>query len=239
MSVLGRIHSEESFSTLDGPGVRYVVFLQGCPLKCKYCHNVDSWDINSGQLSTSTETAKRIVKYKSFIDGVTLSGGEPLLQVNFCEEVLKCCKGEMLHTAIDTSGAIPVSHCENALSFCDLVLLDIKSSSSEMCIKLTGKDNKNAIDLLNWCERNDKKVWIRQVLLKGYTLEEKQLRDLGKMLSEFRCVEQISLLPFHKMGEFKWKSRKINYELYNTPVPTDEEMEWAKSIVAKSDNRII
>ena len=238
MSVTGRIHSEESFSTLDGPGVRYVVFLQGCPLRCKYCHNVDSWDFKSGSLSTAAETAERIIKCRSFIGGVTLSGGEPLMQVDFCKELLKLCKNKDLHTAIDTSGIIPISSCEKALNEADMLLLDIKSADPEMCKKLTGRDNKNSIELLNWCERHSKKVWVRHVILKDYTLEENQLRKLGKMLSEYSCIEQVTLLPFHKMGEYKWQNSGRQYELYNTPPPTEQEMQWAKEIVKQYEKRV-
>ncbi len=238
MSVSGRIHSEESFSTLDGPGVRYVVFLQGCPLRCKYCHNVDSWDRKCGSVVTAEECAERIISFKSFIGGVTLSGGEPLLQADFSEELLERCKAEGLDTAIDTSGSIPLPKCINALRKADLILLDIKSSDPEMCRKLTGMDNENSIALLDWCEKNGKKVWIRHVVLKDYTLNEKQLSDLGRMLSCYSCIEQIDLLPFHKMGEYKWMERGIDYELYDTPTPTEEEMQWAKSLIGKYDKRI-
>ncbi len=238
MSVSGRIHSEESFSTLDGPGVRYVVFLQGCPLRCKYCHNVDSWDTKFGSVVTAEKCAQRIISFKSFIKGVTLSGGEPLLQADFCEELLERCKAERLDTAIDTSGSIPLPKCVNAIRKADLILLDIKSSDPEMCRKLTGMDNENSIALLDWCEKNGKKVWIRHVLLKDYTLNEKQLSDLGRMLSCYSCIEQIDLLPFHKMGEYKWRERGIGYELYDTPTPTEEEMQWAKSLIGKYDKKI-
>lgn len=238
MSEKGRIHSEESFSTLDGPGVRYVVFLQGCPLRCKYCHNVDSWDVKRGIVSTAEECAKRIIDCRNFIGGVTLSGGEPLLQAAFCREVLERCKTERLHTAIDTSGAVPLKSSISAVKTADMILLDIKSSDAEICRKLTGADNKNSIALLDWCEKNSKRVWIRHVVLRGYTLSEKQLADLGRMLSGYACIERIELLPFHKMGEFKWKDSGRSYELYDTPVPTDEEMKWAKKLIGEYDKRI-
>lgn len=239
MSITGRIHSEESFSTLDGPGVRYVVFLQGCPLRCKYCHNVDSWNVSGGVECLADELTERILRCKNFIEGVTLSGGEPLLQPEFCTEVIRVCKAEKLHTALDTSGAVPLSKCSMAVDNADLILLDIKSSSSEICRRLTGIGNENAIELLNRCEVQGKSVWIRHVVLKGYTLNEKQLSDLGKLLSEYSCVEQINLLPFHKMGEYKWKQNCKEYELYSTPSPTKAEMEWARSIVGKYDQRVI
>ncbi len=239
MSITGRIHSEESFSTLDGPGVRYVVFLQGCLLKCKYCHNVDSWSAGGGTECSANELTERILRCKSFINGVTLSGGEPLMQPEFCTEVIKRCKAERLHMVIDTSGAVPLSKCSAAVDKADLILLDIKSSDSEICEKLTGIGNRNAIELLDYCEVQSKKVWIRHVVLKGYTLNEKQLSDLGKLLCKYSCIEQINLLPFHKMGEYKWKQSCEVYELYNTPSPTESEMKWAKGIVGKYDQRVI
>lgn len=163
--MLGHIHSEESFGALDGPGIRYVVFLQGCMLRCKYCHNPDSWDMRCGKTIDSDELLGRILECRSFITGVTLSGGEPLLQPDFCAEIISRCKKNGLHTAVDTSGAVPLKKCSAVIDLADLVLLDIKALDDELCRELTGHSNEHELKLLSYCESTDKPVWIRHVLL--------------------------------------------------------------------------
>ena len=232
MGVLGRVHSIESFGTLDGPGVRYVLFLQGCSMRCLYCHNPDTWQTNTGTVMDSDQVMEDILSYKSFIKtgGVTLSGGEPLLQTAFAAEIIQQCKTHGIHTAIDTSGSVPLEAAKPVLDEVDLVLLDIKSLREEEALILTGQGVAETLATLNYCEEIEKPVWVRHVLLPGYTLEEAKLKELADYIAPFTCVEMIELLPFHKMGEFKWQELGIPYELDEVQPPSKEELEMAKAI---------
>ena len=231
----GRIHSIETFGSLDGPGIRYVVFLQGCPLRCLYCHNVDTWGYETGTVKSADEVVQDILRYRSFIasGGVTISGGEPLLQHEFTKEIIQKCHENGLHTAIDTSGAIPLKICRETIDAADMLLLDIKALSPELCKKLTGQDNKNALDILNHCESTGKPVWIRHVIVPGLTLDTELLNELADFLSQFKCIKKVELLPFHKMGEYKWNELKIEYSLHDTDEPTYSEVENAKKIFSE------
>ncbi len=230
--IKGRIHSIETFGAVDGPGIRYVLFLQGCPLKCLYCHNPDSWDKNSGKVVSSEEIAKNIKSYKNFIKtgGVTFSGGEPMLQTEFIEDVILRIKEVGIHTAIDTSGSVPLKKCKNVIDISDMLLLDIKSIDDDVCKKLTGMSNENALEILDYCEKINKPVWIRHVLVPGITLDYDMLEKMAKYLSKYKCIENIELLAFHKMGEFKWKEMNMEYTLYDTREPTKDEISKVKEI---------
>lgn len=231
--ILGHIHSMESFGAVDGPGIRCVLFLQGCPLRCKFCHNPDTWPAQGGQNMTPEQAIRRVIRYKPYIQktgGVTLSGGEPLLQSAFCLEFARLAHQEGLHVAVDTSGALPLDKVKEAVREADLLLLDIKAMDAEVCRSLTGQDNQNALALLNWCEENHKPVWIRHVLVPGITLKDELLSALARHIAHFQCVEKVELLPFHKLGEPKWANCAADYELYDTPEPTDEQVQRAKQI---------
>ncbi len=231
-AVTGRVHSIESFGTLDGPGIRYVLFLQGCPLRCLYCHNPDARSLEAGKTMTAGDVLADILTYRPFIrrGGVTLSGGEPLLQPAFAREVLAGCRENRLHCAIDTSGAIPLSDARPALDLADLVLLDIKAIDDRLCETLTGASNRNPLATLEYCEAVGKPVWIRHVLVPGYTLDDAQLQRLADHLLRFSCIRKVELLPFHKMGEYKWEALRCPYLLADTPVPTEAEVTRAKAI---------
>jgi pyruvate formate lyase activating enzyme len=231
-TVTGRIHSIESFGTLDGPGIRYVLFMQGCPLRCLYCHNPDSRSLEAGRVMTSGEVMDDILTYRPFIKrgGVTLSGGEPLLQPAFACEMLDGCRENRLHSAIDTSGAIPLSESRPALDRADLILLDVKAIDDDLCIALTGVSTRNTLATLEYCENTRKAVWIRHVLVPGYTLEEARLERLADNLLRYSCIRKVELLPFHKMGEYKWEALGCPYALTDTPVPPDDEIARAKAI---------
>lgn len=235
--VVGRIHSIESFGAVDGPGIRYVLFVQGCPLSCLFCHNPDSWDRNDGKLTDSEVIVNDIKSYKNFIKkgGVTISGGEPLFQPEFVLDIIRRCKAEGIHTAIDTSGAVGLKIAKPVVKEADLILLDIKAIDPVMCKKISGLSNENALALLNYCEIIGKPVWIRHVMVPGYTLERSQLELLADYLTNFTCIEKIELLPFHKMGEFKWEQLEIEYKLGDTPEPTKEEIKMANEIFRKKN----
>ena len=232
----GKIHSIETFGTVDGPGIRFVIFMQGCTLKCKYCHNRDTWNVNAGKSVSKEELIKEISKYKSYIDtsggGVTVSGGEPLLQTEFITELFKELKNLGYHTALDTSGALPISESiKELLKYTDLVLLDIKHINPEKCVELTGYTNKNTLEFAKYLSNINIPVWIRQVLVPGYTDDKFDLIDLKKFIATLSNVEKVELLPYHNLGKFKWKEIGVPYELENVPSPTLEEIEKVKNLL--------
>ena len=229
-NVIGRIHSVESFGALDGPGIRYVLFLQGCPLRCLFCHNPDSWHRDRGQEIGSVDVVRDILRYRHFIrrGGVTLSGGEPLMQAEFAASILEGCQENGLHTALDTSGAVALLACRQAVDRADLLLLDIKAAEDGLFRRLTGRGMDNTMELLNYCENVGKPVWIRHVLVPGLTLAAGPLDALGRLLKPYACIQRVELLPFHKMGEYKWRQLGEDYTLGDTPEPSPEEVEQAK-----------
>ncbi len=234
--LLGRIHSTESFGTVDGPGIRFVVFMQGCHLKCKYCHNRDTWDMNSGVTYTADELISNILRYKSYFDnsggGVTVSGGEPLLQVQFVTELFKKLKELNIHTALDTSGNFPISkEIKELLNYTDLVLLDIKHINNEKCIDLTGVPNTKTLEFAKYLSNNSKDIWIRQVLVPGYTDDKFDLQDLKKFIETLSSVKKVEILPYHDLGKFKWKELGQVYALDKVSPPSKEEIDNAKRIL--------
>lgn len=230
--IYGYIHSIETFGTLDGPGIRYVAFLQGCGLRCKFCHNPDTWDMNMGTRYTPDEFVNEVLTYKNYFKsgGITLSGGEPLLQPQFVEEVFKRLKKHRIHTAIDTSGAVSLAVCVEAVNETDLILLDIKHIENDKCVELTGAGNKNALKLLDYCQEKDKKVWIRHVIVPGYTEDYKVLEKMADYLVNYSVIDRIEILPFHNIGKYKWDLIGEKYELEDTNEPTSESINRIKNI---------
>ena len=231
-----KIHSFESFGTVDGPGIRFVVFMQGCPLKCKYCHNRDTWDYDSGTTTTVHDILEKILKAKTYIDasngGVTISGGEPLLQVDFLIKLFKELKKFNIHTAIDTSGSFPITKkTEELLSLTDLVLLDIKHIDNEKCLDLTGVPNQNTLNFAKYLSDNNIPIWIRQVIIPGITDDEKDLLKLKEFISTLNTVQEIELLPYHNLGKYKWKNLNLDYPLENYRIATNEDIEKASKIL--------
>lgn len=231
--VKGRIHSVESFGALDGPGIRYILFMQGCPLRCLFCHNPDSWHLSGGRETDSEEVVSDILRYRRFLKGggVTLSGGEPLMQPEFAAAILEGCREQGLHTAIDTSGAVPLKSCQHAVDTADMLLLDIKAADDALFRRLTGRGMENTWAVLDHCENTGKTVWIRHVLVPGLTLDDDLLGRLGQMLRPYTCIERVELLPFHKLGEYKWRELGEAYTLGGTLPPTPEEEEKARHIL--------
>lgn len=233
-SALGRIHSVETFGAVDGPGIRYVVFFQGCRLRCLYCHNPDSWDLFGGEEKSAKEVFDDICRYKNFIKkgGVTLSGGEPLMQIEFASELVDLCLEQGLHVALDTAGSVDLSVSKEVIDKVNLLLLDIKTFDPVLSSKLTGKEATldMALATLGYCETIGKPVWVRHVIVPGYTLDEKRLTKIADYLSKFKCIERVDLLPFHKMGEYKWEELHEPYQLSSTLAPSSEQMEIAYAI---------
>jgi pyruvate formate lyase activating enzyme len=241
MGIKGRIHSVETFGTVDGPGVRYIVFLQGCALRCKYCHNPDSWQLSCGQDADSEKIVQDMLTYRSFIrsGGITISGGEPLLQPEFTLDIIKRARYFGLHTALDSAGSVPLEHSKKVLDEVDMVLLDIKSIDDRVCWSLTGRSNMETLGTLDYLEEIGKRVWLRHVLVPGWTLDRAQLERLADYLSGYGCVELVELLPFHKMGEFKWKEMGLQYSLLGTPEPSDEEIGMAKEVMESRGLKVL
>ena len=235
----GRIHSFDSFGTVDGPGIRFIVFMQGCPLKCKFCHNRDTWDFNKGEEYTVEEIVKKLKRVKPYIDasslggGITVSGGEPLGQAKFVLNLFKECKAQGFHTCLDTAGSYALDDTiKELLEYTDLVLLDIKHIDSKKCKELTGMDNTNELNFARYLSKTHKKVWIRQVLTPGITDDEESLKATQKFALELGdIVEKIEILPYHDMGKYKWMEIEGKYPLEGLRCATGEDVERAKKFL--------
>lgn len=231
-----RIHSFESFGAVDGPGIRFVVFFQGCALRCKYCHNRDTWAINAGMEYTSDELLAKITRYRNYFTvsggGVTLSGGEPLLQQDFLLELLPKLKKQKIHVAIDTSGNFPLTDkMKKIIDLTDLFLLDIKCINDVICKDLVGVSNKLELEFANYLSSINKDVWIRQVLVPGITDHEDDLLKLKDFLATSKNVKKVEILAYHDLGRFKWENLGCNYELADVPNATPEDVARAKKIL--------
>ena len=236
LNYYAKVHSVESFGTVDGPGIRFVIFLQGCSLRCKYCHNRDTWDINGGEYKSVDEIIEKIKNYKNYIipsgGGVTVTGGEPLLQVKFLIELFKRLKEENIHTCIDTSGMFGITDdIKKVLELTDLVLLDIKHIDDEKCKDLVGSSNKKELEFARYLSDNGKHMWIRQVLVPGYTDKEEDLKKLKEFLTTLKTVDKVEILPYHDMGRFKWEQLGLEYPLDGVRVANNEDVERAKRIL--------
>lgn len=235
-NLIGRIHSFESFGTVDGPGIRFVIFMQGCPLKCQYCHNRDTWDTSGGSPYTLEQILQKALRLKPYFHtsggGVTVSGGEPLLQAPFLVALFKKLKELGIHTVLDTSGSLPIQDTiQELLHYTDLVLLDIKHINHEKCITLTGAPNTNTLRFAHYLSENQIPMWIRQVLIPGITDDEKDLNDLKDFIRDLKTVDKVELLPYHNLGKFKWEQLGLKYALENISSPTPEEVKRAKEIL--------
>lgn len=215
--MIGRIHSFESFGTVDGPGVRFVAFMQGCPLRCQFCHNPDTWNPKGYcQYELSPEQLRdEVVRYRSFIKngGVTVSGGEPLLQADFVAEFFRLCHEEGFHTALDTSGVLCTERALSVLNHTDLVLLDIKTMDKDLYPRLTGVEQANNLAFLDILEERGIKTWIRHVVVPGLTDNDEWLTRLGEHVAKYKCVEKIEILPYHTLGEYKYEKLGMKYPL--------------------------
>lgn len=235
--IKGKIHSIETFGTVDGPGIRYILFFQGCPLRCKYCHNRDTWDIKSGKEYTVDEIITDALKYTSFMKfsggGITASGGESTLQPEFLSELFKKAKENDIHTCLDTSGFVDIETIDPVLDNTDLVLLDLKHMVEEKSIDLTGVDMDKALKLARHLESRNIPVWIRHVLVPGFTDDLDNLEKLGQFVATLKNVERFELLPYHSMGIHKWENLGIDYELKDVPDATKEDVKKASEIISK------
>lgn len=232
--ITGKIHSKESFGTVDGPGIRYVLFLQGCPLRCKFCHNPDTWEFGSGKFQeTPEETVREIKKYRNFFrngGGVTITGGDPLMQPDFIREVYKLCKKEGIHTALDTSGCLFNEKAKEVLEYVDLVLLDIKSIDPDVYKDLTKFDQEPTLKFAEYLKEKNIKTWIRHVIVPGITDNDENLAKLADYVKTLPNVELVELLPYHTLGEFKYDELNIEYPLKGVEALSKERLENAREI---------
>ena len=219
MSGIGRIHSIETFGTVDGPGIRFIIFTQGCPLRCLYCHNPDCRSSHDGKEVTVDYLIDEITKCKSYIrkGGVTVSGGEPLMQTEFTREIFKRCHQLGLHTALDTSGYCAIEVAKPVLEETDLVLLDIKSYIPELYYKVTSVSIEPTLAIAKYLSDINKPVWIRFVLVPHLTDNLTNINQLADFIATLKNIERLEVLPFHKMGEYKWEQLGLPYSLKDTP----------------------
>lgn len=237
----GKIHSFFAGGTVDGPGIRFVIFLKGCPLRCLYCHNPDTWTQDNSIIQTEDEVIAQALKYRGYFangGGVTVTGGEPLLQIDFLIELFKKLKKNNIHTALDTSGIIFDENNEalmnkfnELIKYTDLVLLDIKHIDENEHIKLTGKSNKNILSFAKYLSNNNVHMWIRHVLVPGITLNDEYLIKTKEFIDTLNNVDKIEVLPYHTMGIVKYENLGIDYKLKDTRVPTKEEVRHAKYLL--------
>lgn len=230
-----KVHSVESFGTVDGPGIRFVLFLQGCSLRCKYCHNRDTWDIHRGEFKSLNEIFEKILRYKNYIcpnGGVTVTGGEPLLQYEFLLELFKKLKKENIHTCIDTSGMVNLNDkIKELINLTDLFLLDIKHINPEKCKDLVGFSNEKELNFAKYLSGNGTHMWIRQVLIPGYTDDEQDLLKLKEFILTLNTVDKVEILPYHSMGKYKWEKLGFKYEFGDVPDASSQDVERAKKIL--------
>jgi len=228
----GRIHSVETMGTVDGPGIRYVLFMQGCPLRCIYCHNRDSWDVNSGKEVTSDEIFNEIKSFIPFLKssggGITATGGEPLLQPEFLADLFKKVKSMSLSTALDTSGFADLKSVKELIDVTDLVILSIKHIDNIKHKKITGAENNRVIEFIDYLKKIEKPLWIRYVIIPGYTDSDKDINGLIEFLRPYKNIELIEILPYHALGEYKWENMGIDYPLKGISPPKKEEMRSIK-----------
>lgn len=235
LEVTGRIHSFESFGAVDGPGIRFIIFTQGCNLKCKYCQNRDTWNIKSGKEYTVKELIDQIVKFKEYMQvsggGVTVSGGEPLLQPDFLIALFTELNKIGISTGLDTSGMVALTDkIKKVINLTDIFLLDIKSINDETCKWLTGMSNKLELEFAKYINERGKRIWIRQVLVPGITDKEEDLIKLKEFLDRLN-IEKIDILPYHTLGKSKWEKLGIQYELDGTRPANSEDVAKAKKIL--------
>ncbi|MDY6940071.1 MAG: pyruvate formate-lyase-activating protein [Cyanobacteriota bacterium] len=235
----GRIHSVETCGTVDGPGIRFVIFTQGCPLRCLYCHNPDCRHPTGGKETTVEALIEQIQKYRSYMafsgGGVTVTGGEPLMQPQFVLEIFRQCRELGIHTALDTSGYVNLEVAKPVLEMVDLVLLDIKSFNPETYRQVTSVSLEPTLNFARYLSAIGKKTWIRFVLVPGLTNAPENIHGLAEFVSTLKTVDRVEILPFHKMGEYKWEQLGYEYQLHDTPAASSEDVQQALDIFQQYD----
>lgn len=235
-----RVHSIESFGTVDGPGTRFVVFLQGCPMRCAYCHNPDTWPMNGGTLMAADEIYQQFIRNKGFYKdgGITVSGGEPLMQVDFLIDFFTIAHADHVHTCIDTSGiayqpgnAELIKKLDQLMALTDLVMLDIKHIDPEKHHDLTAQPNDGILAFAAYLEQKGVDVWIRHVVVPGMTDDDKYLYELGYFIGQFDNIKALDVLPYHTMGLVKYEQLDIPYRLKGVPAMDKERAVAKKQVI--------
>ena len=240
--MVGYIHSKETFGTVDGPGIRYVLFMQGCPMRCLYCHNPDTWKISGGEAITVDEVLHEFEKNRPFYSngGITVSGGEPLLQIDFLLALFSEAKKKGIHTCIDTSGvtftekdSVYRHKLDSLMEYTDLVMLDIKHIDGDAHKKLTSKENSNILAFAKYLEQKAIPLWVRHVVLEGYTDDEESLFELGKFIGGLKNLKALDVLPYHTLGVDKYKQMNLEYKLEGVAPLSQQKALMAKEIILK------
>ncbi|WP_133407431.1 pyruvate formate lyase 1-activating protein [Parashewanella tropica] len=236
MPTTGHIHSVESFGTVDGPGIRFITFLQGCLMRCQYCHNRDTWDLDGGKDIEISELMEQVLSYRSFLDasngGVTASGGEAILQPEFVAEWFAACKKEGIHTCLDTNGFVRkyTKAIDDLLDNTDLVMLDIKQMDDDKHILLTKVSNHRTLQFAEYLAKRNQPTWIRYVVVGGYTDDIESAQKLADFIKPMKNVEKVELLPYHELGKHKWEALGDHYQLDTISPPSKETMEEVKKV---------
>ena len=242
--ITGRIHSVETFGLVDGPGVRYVLFVQGCAMRCRYCHNPETWLCTIGEQQTPAQALQKALRYRTYWKnngGLTVSGGEPLLQIGFVSELFRLAKLQGVHTTLDTAGqpyttAEPFySKFETLMQNTDLVMLDLKAFYPDRHKALTGCDNTPILDMARWMGEHGKSMWIRHVLVPGLTDDEAELREMSDFIKSLGSVRRVEVLPYHTLGLFKWEKLGITYSLDGVQPPSEEAVQRAEELLCIKD----
>lgn len=244
--VEGRVHSIETFGLVDGPGVRFVAFLQGCCMRCKYCHNPETWNGQCGISMTAKQLFDKAYRYRNYWGkdgGITVSGGEALLQIDFVTELFTLAKKNKVHTALDTSGGnfsmdeAFLEKFNKLMEVTDLVILDIKAMDSELHRELTGVKNNHILQMARYLSEIGKPMWIRHVLVPGFTDQKLELVELKEFIDSLKSVQRVEVLPYHTLGCAKWEKLGMTYPLQGVRVPTDEEVAKAESLLGLRTER--
>lgn len=235
-NLIGRIHSFETLGAVDGPGIRFILFMQGCHLRCKFCHNRDTWNSKGGKEYSVNEIYEKIIRYKNYFiasnGGVTASGGEPLLQIDFLIELFTKLKNEGISTAIDTSGIIDINEkVMKLINLTDLFLVDIKCINDEICKNLVGHSNKKELEFIKYLDSIDKEIWIRQVIIPTITDKEEDLYKLRDFINSIDNITKVDLLPYHDLGKFKWLEMNENYDLEDIRTANNSDIERVKEFL--------
>lgn len=242
----GRISTTESFGSVDGPGIRFIVFVQGCRYRCQYCHNPETWERAGGYEATPEEMFREALRYRPYWKergGITVSGGEPLLQLEFVTELFRLAKEKGVNTVIDTAGE-PFTYdepffsaFEELLPLTDLFLLDLKQIDDDVHRALTGTSNESALALARFLSERGKRMWVRHVLVPGWTTGEEDLRRLSEFIAGLKTVDRVEVLPYHAMARYKYEELHLPYRLGDTPAPTAEEIASAEKILRVGEYR--
>jgi len=239
-SLLGRVHSVETFGSVDGPGIRFLIFLKGCSMRCRYCHNPDTWDPETDDLRTADELLTQAMRYRSYWGregGITVSGGEALLQIDFLTELFRKAKAKGIHTCLDTSGQ-PFTRREpffskfaELMKYTDLLLFDLKQIDDTKHRELTGRTNRNILDCARYLSDIGKPIWVRHVLVPGVTDNDDDLHALRAFIDTLQNVKRVEVLPYHAMGTYKWEQLGIPYTLKDVSAPSEERVRNAEHIL--------